>query len=46
MFEYQHLILMQLGKVLERQYTMTSDQFRRILLKEGHSDKIPNDITE
>ena len=46
LFEHQHLILMDLGKVFERQYTMTSDEFRKVLLKEGHPDKPSNTGSE
>lgn len=37
---------MDLGKILERQYTMSSDDFRKILLKEGHPEKKENDLKD
>ncbi len=41
-FQYPNLILMDLGKVSERQFTLSSEEFRKMLLKEGHADKLPN----
>jgi len=37
---------MDLGKVSERQFTMTGEEFRKILLKDGHKDKIKNENEE
>ena len=46
LFEMPNIVLMELGKVSERQFTLSSQDFKKIMLKEGHPDKMPNQDQE